>query len=109
MVQKEKARADVAAPTQAAEEKPLTGDLRPQNEHTTLTDATQVKSAWSFEDETRLVDYIILPFICPSRRRLSEYLRRLIYEDAKKEVGRYPLSAEANQYARKRLAEGLRL
>lgn len=109
MVKKENARADVAAPTRAAEEKPLTGDLRPQNEHTTLTDAAQVKSAWSFEDEARLVDYIILPFIRPGRRKLSEYLRRLIYEDAKREINRYPFSAEANQYARQRLAEGLRL
>lgn len=105
----ENARADVAAPTRAAEEKPLTGDLRPQNKHTTQADAGQEKSTWSFEDEARLVDYIIFPFIRPACRRLSKYLRGLIYNDAMKEINRYPLSADANLYARKALAERLKL
>ena len=110
MSKKENARADVAAPARATEKRSFEGDqLAPQNNDTTSAAREQEKLAWSLEDEIRLVDYIILPYIRPSLRKLSKYLRGLVYNDAMKEVNRYPLGADGNLYARKTLAEWLRL
>ena len=93
-----------------AEEGSFEGDqLQPHFNDNTSAAHGQEKLAWRLEDEIRLVDYIISPFIRPSCRKLSKYLRGLVYNDAMKEVNCYPLSADANLYARKTLAKALKL
>ena len=104
----EKARADGGAPTQAEEEKPLTGDLRPQTKHTTQTDAGQEKSAWSLEDEIRIIDALISRYDKKQYRRQPRSIRELIYNDGMRLVCSYPFSYDANQYARQALSRRLR-
>ena len=99
-----------ATPEQPTEKRSCDRDqLAPQLHDTTSAAGGQEKLAWCLDDEMHLVDFIIVPFIRPSCRKLSKYLRGLVYDDAMREVNRYPLSAEANLYARKELAKRLRL
>ena len=93
-----------------AEEGSFEGDqLAPQLHDTTSAAGGQEKLAWCLDDEMHLVDFIIVPYIRPSCRKLSKYIRGLIYNDAMKEVNSYPLSNDANLYARKTLAKWLKL
>lgn len=105
-----KGRFGEEAPKAATERRSFAGDqLAPQLNDTISAAHEQEKLGWRLEDEIRLVDYIISPYIRPSCRKLSKYLRGLVYNDAMKEVNCYPLSADANLYARKTLAKALRL
>lgn len=99
-----------ATPEQPTEKRSCDRDqLAPQINDSTDRAAGQEKSAWNYDDEIRMVDYIVVTFIRPSHRKLSKYLRGLVYNDAMKEVNRYPFSCVANLYARKKLAKMLRL
>ncbi len=104
---KKNARADVAAPTRAVtEEKPLTGDLRPQIKHTTEMKSEQVKSTWSFEDEIRIIDKLIEPYAKLGRKSLRA--RQLHYNEGVDLICSFPFSPEGNEYGRIRLARLLR-
>lgn len=110
MAEKKNGRSDEATPERPAEEGSFEGDqLQPHFNDTTSAAHGQEKLAWCLEDETRLVDYIISPYIRPSCRRRSKYRRYQAYNEAMKEVNSYPLSADANLYARKTLAKWLKL
>ena len=110
MLINENGRPDVAASERPAVNRSISpSHENPQTQYTTGVVPQQDKNKWDYDDETRLVDYIIGPFICPKYRKLTVYQRDLKYNAAMREINRYGLSSEANLYARKTLADSLRL
>lgn len=110
MNRKKDGRPDVAASERPAEQISITPSSNcPRTYYTSGNIPRQEENLWDYEDEKRLVDFIIGPFIRSKYRRLPKYYRDLTYSAAMRKVNDYSLSPEANCYARRSLAEHLRL
>ena len=104
-----KDRADVAAPTRPAEEKPsLQVHINPQAQFNTAAPSGQVKNQ-GFREETEIIQGLIKRYDNPYLRKLPEKSRRYLYEEGKRRFFDLCLSNRAYEYGIATLAGYLRL
>ena len=108
MLNNKKGRADVAAPTQPAAEKPFSGDLQPQSNLTT-DEVTEQEEIVLRELEMSIVERVLSKYCTQINRALPKLMRRRVYEKGKNDLAAYWLQPATYEYGISRLAEWLGL